>query len=81
MSLRARVTKLEQAANPRGGVAILFKQVDETEDAARERWRQEHPGEDLEATDLQVTIVRWSDHPGDPTWPPSRSTIPRRAAP
>lgn len=69
MSLQTRVSKLEQAAKPNGGVVILFKNYRESNEEARERWRPEHPGQDLNATDLQVIVVRWSDHPGDTTWP------------
>ena len=75
MTLQARVSKLERAANALGGVAVMFRHVDETDEAARERWQQDHPGENLDAYDLKVIILHWSDDElSDDEWPSGQQT-------
>lgn len=56
--LHARVSLLE-AAKGGGGVTIMWRLHDETDEQAVARWRQENPGE--EPHELNVIIVRWAD--------------------
>ena len=59
MTLSKRVQRLEQAANPIGQLIVVEQYGDETDEVARERWRRDHPGVDLDAA-LVVVIRRIS---------------------
>ena len=58
MNLSTRVSKLE-AATDGGGVTVMWRHHDETDEMARDRWRAEHPGQ--EPNPQKVILVRWAD--------------------
>jgi len=60
-NLFQRLAKLEAAAQPDGGVIVMWRHVDEPESAARDRWCREHPGQDPDAAGMKVIVIRWTD--------------------
>ena len=61
MSLSSRLQKLEKAANRGGQLIVLVEQYEgEPIEAVEERWKQEHPGEDIEAAALRVVIRKFA---------------------
>ena len=59
MRLTGRVEKLEAAARPARSLPLIVRHPDESEAQACQRWRDEHPGEDLYAagTFIMVRLV------------------------
>ncbi len=65
MRLENRVQKLEADRNGGGVTVIVWQNLTETEDEALERWKQEHPGQEVE--ELQIYLASWA-HPDDAPW-------------
>lgn len=58
-SLAARVTKLEERTS--SAVVVVWKHHTETDEAAKDRWKRENPGQDPDAAGLRVILIRWAD--------------------
>jgi len=59
--LESRVKRLEQEAQPSGGVVVIFKSINETEEDAKRRWLVAHHGQSLNDAGLTVYILRWTE--------------------
>ena len=55
--LRRRLDKLEGRTAPE--LTVVWKRHDETDDAAKGRWRREHPGRDPDAAGSRAMLVQW----------------------
>ena len=59
VNIRTRIDKLENEAKP--GVIVMWRHHAETNDQAKARWQEDHPGENPDRADTRVIIVQWSD--------------------
>jgi hypothetical protein len=62
MSIASRLDKLEVASNA-AAVLLIWRDLTETAEQAKARWRAEHPEKgDPGKLGVRVLIVGWTDH-------------------